>query len=210
MAGSLAARSEPGDQPQGNAYELMLAKLHTDRQRLKDVQSIERKIEVKRELLPDYEAWVTGVLESGRGGQDDVLTSVLVWYIDVGDYERGLDVAQYVIDHGLTLPDQYNRDVPTMLADEIGDAALSALRLENGHFETAVIERALSMLAERDMPDQAKAKLYKAAGLCLRQADPERALANLRRALDLDERSGVKREITSIETELKKAGSLPA
>lgn len=55
-AAMAAAQSDPGESLAGNtAYELMLAKLDADRRRLKDIQSIERKIEVKREILPEYE-----------------------------------------------------------------------------------------------------------------------------------------------------------
>ena len=38
----------------GTAYELQLAQLHQHRLRLKDLQSVERKIEAKRALLPEY------------------------------------------------------------------------------------------------------------------------------------------------------------
>lgn len=185
------------------AYELMLAKLHTDMMRLRDVQSLERKISVKRELLPEYEAWVTGALESGRGAQDDVLMTLLVWYIDVGDYARALDVATYALSHGLSLPDQYNRSVATVLADEIGGAALAAQR-DDAEFPIDALQRSLEITADSDMPDPARAKLHKAIGLALRETSPEDALTHLRRALELHEGAGVKRDITSIEAELKK------
>lgn len=45
-----------------NAYELMLMQLAEHRRRLKQVQSIERKIEAKRTMLPEYMPWVQGVL----------------------------------------------------------------------------------------------------------------------------------------------------
>lgn len=202
-SGATEAAAAATGRPGAAAYELMLAKLHTDAARLRDVQSLERKIAVKRELLPEYEAWVTGALESGRGAQDDVLMTLLVWYIDVGDFGRALDVATYALAHGLVLPDQYNRTVATVLADEIGGAALIAQR-DNGTFPAEVLQRTLDITSEEDMPDPARAKLHKAAGLALRESSPEDALIHLRRALELHEGSGVKRDITSIEAELKK------
>lgn len=187
------------------AYELMLAKLHTDRARLRDIQSVERKVEVKRELLPEYDAWVTGTLEGGRGGQDDVVMTLLVWYIDVGECSRALDVADYALRFNLSLPDQYDRTLATVLADEIGDAALVAQR-SNTEFPADVLLRTLAMTANEDMPDPARAKLHKAAGVALRTSEPEQALTHLRRALELHEGAGVKRVIADIESELKKAG----
>ncbi|MFN7043249.1 MAG: terminase, partial [Acidovorax temperans] len=40
----------------GTAYELQLAQLHQHRLRLKDLHSVERKIEAKRVMLPEYDA----------------------------------------------------------------------------------------------------------------------------------------------------------
>lgn len=187
----------------GNAYELMLAKLHTDRARLSDIQSIERKVEVKRELLADYQAWIDGVLESGRGGQDDVLMTLLVWYIDTGEYERALDVAEYAMQHDLVLPDQYSRTLATVLADEIGGAALACQRSEKT-FPVDILQRTVGMTSDADMPDPARAKLHKALGVELMSTLPHDALTHLNRALDLHEGVGVKRYITSIEAAIKK------
>src|SRR5690606_10379945 len=97
-AATVAAASGPGESLAGaSSYELMLAKLDNDRRRLREIQSIERKIEVKRELLPDYDAWVSGTLEGGRGAQDDVLTSIMMWHIDTGHYDLALNIAEYVL-----------------------------------------------------------------------------------------------------------------
>jgi len=208
MAGKVSAATPGADHAARTAYELMLAKLHTDRARLRDIQSVERKVAVKRELLPEYDAWVTGALSTGTGGQDDVLMTLLVWYIDVGAYVRALDVAEYALRHSLNMPDQYDRTLATVLADEIGDAALATQR-DKGVFPVDVLLRTLGMTAQADMPDPARAKLHKATGVALRASDPEQALTHLRRALELHEGAGVKRDIAALETELKKAG-LPA
>jgi len=48
----------------------MARKLDDDRRRLKDIQSTERKIDVKREILPDYDDYVAGVLAGNAGVQD--------------------------------------------------------------------------------------------------------------------------------------------
>ena len=74
-AAQAAQVSAPGTTTKGSAYELMLYKMADDRRRLKQIQSIQRKIEVKATMLPEYRDWVDGVLASGKGAQDDVLTS---------------------------------------------------------------------------------------------------------------------------------------
>ena len=54
--GLQAAKAEPGARPgpAASEYQLLLARMGVDLRRLKEIQSIERKIELKRELLPAY------------------------------------------------------------------------------------------------------------------------------------------------------------
>ncbi|HCP77990.1 MAG TPA: terminase, partial [Pusillimonas sp.] len=119
MAAQASASAQPGQSLAGsNAYELMLAKLYDDKRRLKEIQSVARKIEVKREILPDYDNWVAGALEQGQGAQDEVLVTVMVWRMDIGDFEEALRIAEYVVKHDLVLPDQYERNVQTVIVDE--------------------------------------------------------------------------------------------
>ncbi|MFZ6772325.1 phage terminase small subunit [Undibacterium sp. SXout7W] len=217
LAAKAAAQSRHGQPVQGSAYDLMLAKLINDKQRLKAIQSIQRKIDLKRDILPDYDDWIDSALQHGNGAQDIVLTTVLVWHIDAGDYARALEIAQYCLKHSLSLPDQYHRDIATMLMDEIPGAYLA------GRFETPAQAqetlRAVQLLTvNADAPDQASAKLYKALGYAqigkigngdidfdqLQEADASKALDNLRRALDLFQGIGVKKDIERLERRLKK------
>jgi hypothetical protein len=46
------------------------------------------------------------------------------WHIDVGDYERALQLAGYALEHQFTLPDRYNRTLPTLLQDDFAGASL--------------------------------------------------------------------------------------
>ena len=84
-AAQVAASASPGEPIKANAYELQLIRLADAKRALKQVQSIERKAEVKRRVLPEFGPWIQGVLEAGRGGQVDVLMTAMVWLIDVGD-----------------------------------------------------------------------------------------------------------------------------
>lgn len=217
-----SAQASPNGALTGSAYELMLAKLADDRRRLKAIQSVERKIEVKRELLPEYDAWIDGALSGGKGAQDDVLATLLVWLIDVGNYERALEIAKYAIAHKLTLPDQYTRDIPTMLIDEFSGAYLNGKLAENPEQAIAVLSNVGVLTDGADVPDQARAKLHKALGYALLAfvdlADKdaivptmlryaEGAMNNLQRALQLFEHVGVKKDIERLERRLKKAGA---
>ncbi len=219
LAARGAAATEHGAVITDSGYDLLRLQLAEDRRRLKDIQSIERKIEAKHLLLPKYQDWIVSTLNEGKGAQDEVLMTTLVWHIDVGNFGIALQIAEYAIRHNLILPDTYSRNVATMLMDETAGTALS------GKFEDPI--EALYCLAtvgaltvEQDAQDQARAKLHKATayeflklvnaaneeGIDPDMLEPAKmAMDHLQRAMQLFEGVGVKRDIERLERRLKKA-----
>lgn len=219
------AAAPPTSGPAATAYEQQLMKLVEDRQALKNVQSIEKKVALKRELIPFYVPWISGALEQARetnqAVQDEIVVNILPWLIDVAEYEGALDLAEHVLKFRLVLPERFKRTPATLVTEEIADAALAQL-LAGGAFPRDILLRLEHVTAGHDMPDQVAAKLQKAIGLELaRSADaatPEdanliagfvpatrtEALARLQRALVLDPRAGVKEAIRLLERALKK------
>lgn len=201
--------ASPATRADATAYELMLAKLATDRRRLHDIQSIERRAEVKRELLPEYVPWVEGALKGNQGVQDDVLMTIMLWRIDVGDLEGALDIAAYAIEHKLAMPDQYKRSTGCLIAEEFAEYAL---RLKGGidKATTGWLMAAGDVTANEDMPDEVRAKLLKAVGYGLAASesidDKRIAVDIFKRALALHEKVGVKKDIERIEREIKNSG----
>jgi len=204
-----AAGATPEGQVQtGDQYELHAAALYEARRTLKGIKSVKAKIEKKRELLPEFDSYVAGVLEAGKGAQDDVLMTVLVWRIDIGDMEGALDIAEYAMKHDLQTPDRYERDTASLIAEEIADQALRMLAEEGADAPALVeiLQRADAITAEHDMHDEIRAKLHKATGYAQRDAGSlADALENLNAALSLNERVGVKKDIEKLERELKNA-----
>ena len=197
------------DSKAATQYELMLMQLAEHRRRLKQIQSIERKIEVKRQLLPEYESYVQGVLLSNSGRQDDVLMTVLVWYIDTGAIDKALDVAEYALNHDLQTPDRYERSSACLIAEEIADTALKLMDGENA-VPAELIGKAIALTEEHDMFDQVRARLLKAYGMALtKSGNQSAAVEPLKRALELDERSGVKKLIEQTERDIKKNSVKP-
>lgn len=203
------AAAEGAQHADATQYELMLLKLAEDRRRLKQVESQQRKIDVKRQLLPEYVPWVDGALQ-GQGAQDDVLMSVMVWRIDVGDWRGALDIAAYALRYGLSLPDQYKRNLPCLLAEEFADNALL-----QANVPAPILAEVDALLLEHDMPDQVRAKLAKALAYAwIAQAGDDTvgtslgykmgALEQLRRALRLHDKVGVKKDIERLERELNR------
>lgn len=214
----LAAKAAgPGDEVRGSAYELMLAQLAEHKRTLKTIQSTERKIEAKRKMLPDFDDYVSGALEGGQGGHDMVLTTVLVWHLDAGNWARGLEIAAYALAQGLVLPDQYNRTLPTLLIDETATAAAKGQLV--GDEALRVLAEVDQLTAAHDAPDQARAKLYKAIGYALIGKTPTNepdfttldetkarlAMEKLQRAHELFAQVGVKKDMERLERRIKAA-----
>lgn len=194
-------------------YEVMLAKLQQDQFRLKQVQSQEGKAKLKAEMLPEYVPYVDGVLSAGQGAQDDVLTTLMVWRIDAGDFTGGLQVAEYVLKHGLLMPDRFNRTTGCLVAEEVATAALKAQKA-GGTFPLEVLTATAVLTEDQDMPDEARAKLVLALGRATLEGitdeqpgQPGQLQAGidlLKRAIELNSSCGGKKDLERAERLLKK------
>lgn len=213
-----AAAADPFGVATGSQHALMLAQLHAHMRQLKDIQSTEKKVEAKRKLLPEYLEYLDGVLAADAGVQDPVVTTLLVWMLDVGDWMPALDVAAYCLRHQLALPDRFNRNVPTLLLDETSEAAIKG-QLQ-GVNALAVLAKVDELTQKLDTHDQARAKLHKAIGWAAMgkshtqdlntdqikalQLDQVRiALPHLQRAIELHAQVGVKKDVERLERRLK-------
>lgn len=203
----------------GAIYDQFLAKLITDMRRLKDIQSTERKIEVKKDLVQEYDSYIDGVLLGSSGAQDEVVSTLCVWNIDAGRFARALEIGAYLLTHGIKLPQRYKRDLPTTLIDEVADSLLGGTAADpKTAFEVADTTERLTH--DHDAPDQARAKLFKVMGhamLALSGVEAatdapmsdaarlyaERALESFERAIQLNPQVGVKKQIEVLLRRLK-------
>lgn len=205
------AAGAAGEAPMhGDAYELMQAALFEDYRRLKSTQSMERKAELKREMLPQYADYVAGVLEGGTGAQDDVLMRVMLWRIDAGDILGAVAIARYALKHDLSPPDQFERGTAAIIAEEVADQALKQLDVDDAN-AMALLEQLAEVehiTADADMHDQIRAKLGKAIGYALRATGHlDLAKTSLERALELNAKVGVKKDIERLERDIRNASN---
>lgn len=209
-----AAAAAPAALMEGaTGYEVMLAKLQQDQFRLKQVQSQEGKAKLKAEILPEYVPYVDGVLSAGQGAQDDVLTTLMVWRFDAGDFTGGLQVAEYVLRHGLLMPDRFNRTTGCLVAEEVATAALKAQKAGNT-FPLEILTATAVLTEGQDMPDEARAKLILALGRATvegisddKPGQPGQLQAGidlLKRAIELHSSCGGKKDLERAERLFKK------
>lgn len=195
------------------AHEQILHRMRMDMAALKKIQGEQAKAALKRQMLPNYEGWIEGTLEGNSGRQDEVITRLMIWAIDVRDYPLAARIGRYVIAHNLAMPDRFNRTAATALVDEICDPILVQVKADDSADVSpylAVLDEVAEFTAASDMPDMVRAKLHKARAFALRNGTPaeqETALELLRTALIMDPGAGVKKLIDKLASQLKKTAT---
>ena len=172
--------SDERDAETRTAHEQILFRLHMHKSSLSQIQSRQAKAAVKASILPEFQGWIDGTIEGDSGRADPIITTLMVWAVDCSDYALALRIGRYVVKHGLSMPDDnYRRPAPTVLAEEICN------------------------------PDEVRAKLCKVRAFCRRDTEDAEtkgeALKLFREAMNLNPGAGVKREIASLVSALKKA-----
>lgn len=183
----------------------MQSRLAADEAGLKALRSVAAKVARKRELLPHYADYAAGVLAADAGGDDAIIIMVMVWYLDCGMWPEGMALAAYAIRHGLTTPQRFTRDTPSLVLELVAEAALAAIEDKTTTPALAdALDQAMDLTDGADMPDEIRSKAEKAAGLLAMDGDAAKALTHLRYALTLHRGAGVKQHIARLEKQLGK------
>ncbi|MGO2213660.1 phage terminase small subunit [Psychrobacter alimentarius] len=177
-------------------------KFWNDDQNLSGIQSISHKKELKAELLPSYLPWIEGTIAEGVGGQDDMLVKLMVWCLDTHDFKTAIDIAEYALLNDFVMPEPFIRDVATVFVEQLSDELLSIRKDTDTAVYADLIQRAIDSTTSQDMPDQVRAKLYRAFGDSLKDAKPDEAITAYEIAIKLDDKVGCKKDLA----QLTKAG----
>lgn len=146
-------------------FELLDTSLETDLKSLKDITSVERKVELKRtELVPKYRPYVEQLKEAGL--VHPLLGQMVVWLFDVGEIKDCIELGFYCLDNDIVLPERFNRKggMRTFLADSVlewAEKTYAAGHSINPYFESLFSH--VSRLGDDpwDVPDQLAAKYHK-------------------------------------------------
>lgn len=201
--------SEYGSMQDLTAYELQLVQLNNDRIRLKNMQSDKLRAEFKTQQLPQYLPYVQGILQARPNVPDDIVTEMMVWAVDIGDFGTTLDIAEYVLSANLPMPDRFGRNVASFITEDVADDVLKRLQMPEAPNLPVVLsdlERLLEIISNNklpasttDMPDQVKAKLHLALGrVYMTQENYTSAKEHLQSALSLHEHCGAKTNLKQV------------
>lgn len=172
--------------------KLMEAALEVDLQRIGEINSHELRRQLKREeLLPKYQEYVQQYRDSGLSFPNSVLMYVLIWLFDTAEFDKGLDLADFAISQGQVLPERFNRDIPTFVADEVIDWAEREYKA--GRSPEPYLTNLLPRVdGEWTLFERIPARYHKQIGiLALDQRDFAKAITHFERAEALFESIGV-------------------
>ena len=172
--------------------KLMEAALEVDLQRIGEINSHELRRQLKREeLLPKYQEYVQQYRDSGLSFPNSVLMYVLIWLFDTAEFDKGLELADFAISQGQALPERFNRDIPTFVADEVIDWAEREYKA--GRSPEPYLTNLLPRVdGEWTLFERIPARYHKQVGiLALDQRDFAKAITHFERAEALFESIGV-------------------
>lgn len=181
------------------AYQLQLKELSNDNIVLKSIESTANKIQKKIELLPKHMPYIDGILQADQPVQDVIVTTMMVWCIDVGNFEKALEIGAFVLKHNIIMSDKFTRKPASILVEDIANAALDQLKADQD-FDVSILQRVDELTHEIDMHDQIRAKLYHAMGKAyLRSEQGEQAVKYLKLALEKNTHTKAKQELKQAE-----------
>ncbi|MEG1856475.1 MAG: phage terminase small subunit [Acinetobacter sp.] len=195
-----------GDQtgfiPQSTPTANIELRLFNHMSQLKDTKSTQEKIAKKKEWLPEYFGYIDGCLAVSPAAQNTTLVTLMVWAVDAGEYELAVRIAEFAILNDMVMPEGHIRGIAEFVTEQCAIDFCDDLDLAIAHAE--LIKKIIELGVGEQMVDQARAKIYRALGDALKDAQPFEAQNAYKNALRLDSKVGCKKDLTALEKLLTK------
>ncbi|MDK7998564.1 phage terminase small subunit [Klebsiella oxytoca] len=146
--------------------------LHFDIEQLRDIERIDQRAERKRDvLLPKWLPQVEKYIQSGESYPFLPLVYCMVWLIDTGEFEHGIDLAEVAVAQGQKMPENFDNSPGAFIADNFRDWV--ELEYRQGHSVEPFFTRIFTLITEKwQLHEELTARWYVlAARLALRGAD---------------------------------------
>ncbi|UJS23372.1 phage terminase small subunit [Thiothrix winogradskyi] len=181
---------------------IIAAQFSADYHRMSHIKSRATRASAKRQALTQYQAWLnTFMVQQAYESKAAIMFVWLtVWHIDVGEWQRGLELARFALAERLSAPKDFSRTLAETVTEEIAGGILKA---GDTATHADVLDDLAQVVSGYDMTDQITAKLHKARALARLDTDPEKARELLLIAAQLDPNSGVKRYLKTLDAGAK-------
>lgn len=129
--------------PAPDSFGHYQAAMSADLASLKELKTLEEKQAAKRNMLPAYLSFVDDYVAQGHDYPNDIAVQVMIWLLDVGEIESGLNLALTLIKRGnQIMPAKFDRrDLETFVCDAVYDWANELLKKDqsaNPYLQTTV------------------------------------------------------------------------
>lgn len=200
-AAAKAGRHRPAIKDQVGTVAESLAR---DLAVLSGIESVEKKIALKRELLPKYLTIAQQYIESGANYQNELLFWCALWSLDTDDLETAFTFFDYAIAQQQATPDRFKRDLPTLATELI--AQWAERQFKEGKSASPYIDQVCERLDTKQWPcsnDIVPGKAYKVAGqLCDAAGELKEALAFYQKAMAANDKAGCKTRVDKLKKQL--------
>ncbi|WP_032882875.1 phage terminase small subunit [Acinetobacter sp. 1000160] len=176
---------------------------------LAGVKSIQEKIAKKAEWLPEYAGFIDGCLAVSPAPQNTTLVHLMIWACDVNDFELAVKIAEYVVLNDMVMPEGYSRSTAEFVTEQCAEVFIDDEDLAIAN--ASIIQRIISLGDGEPMVDEVRAKIYRALGDALNQAQPNEAVTAYKNALRYNPKAGCKKTLEQLEKRLRQhaTGSSP-
>lgn len=177
---------------------LQVAALEVDLAALGTVNSLDRrKVKKRDELIPRYRKYVDARMAAAQKA-GAVHVQMMIWVIDVDDFEYGLALADYALEHDGLMPERFNRDIPNFILGQVADWARETQKQGSAMPWIGRVYDWMEAHPDWDIVDKIKALMLAAMAHELEATDPKRAASLYEQGLTLDGTLGVKRRLKQL------------
>lgn len=191
----------------GLDFAVVDAHFKRDQEKVKVLDDVSEKIELKKKLLPDYVKWLEQYQVKGERYPNPVLSMVIFWLIDTDDLPNAFKFAKLAIEQQQIKPENFKRDLTTAIVEEIHGWCERQFKSENSPepFLTDTCNLCIQgewLVSEIIVLN----KLYKLRGMVAEKtSDYETALKMYQLCVEVNpEKHGCKNRISTMQAKLKK------
>lgn len=182
-----------------SAYELLLEMLGQHKRALKAHKSMSSKNELKAELMTEWHDYIDELTNNGNGQPNAIAGQLMVWCVDVGDYERATALGRYMLANNISMPEHFERDTEDVFAEEM---AMAWIGTEEPTVTLDELLEVHKLVKDFDLYDQVNAKLHRAIGEAYAKADnTTQAVSYLEQAIGYNPQVGCKPLLNKLKKE---------
>lgn len=110
-------------------FDQLKTAMEVDLARLKTYGTVDEKRAAKVTLLPNYLPYVEAYMANGYDTPNSIAVRVMIWLIDTGNIEKGVELGLYLINTGnQVMPTGFASNMQTFLCDYVYDWASAQLK----------------------------------------------------------------------------------